>query len=160
MRPWRRYTSLSNGQVAFFSAHRTMNEDRSEIWTVTVAVADHPKQARMAFGPEGMERYRKGRSLCQSTTGRCGLEGLVALKVSFLEFVQWVKQREKEYVWVDVYPYDIRRKRLYKRFLTPLGFEWSREAWLDEPGDSEDQLNCNGRFSNCFPARKGESLDD
>jgi hypothetical protein len=127
---YRKYAELSNGQVAMIECHRDGNLHKCETWTVAVIIGHHRKECRRAMR-RGFARMNKGRTACDVSTGKCGLEGLRVIKALLEEFTLWVDGAGKK-VNIVCTPYDDKRKRAYK-YLLRMGYWWHEESqsyWL------------------------------
>lgn len=118
---YRKYTQLSNGQVAMLQAKRTHNFSGHETWVVAIAIGDTRKVCRQTFRGQ---YARKGASF--SSTGRCGLEGMRAIKTLLVGFEEWVMGAGCM-VNIACFPYDEKRKAAY-RYLTRMGYQWYNET--------------------------------
>lgn len=116
---YRKYKTLSNGQVAMFQSYRDYNAWSFERWSCAVTIGDTAKACRMMVRKD-FGRCRRGVHLCEQVTGRVGLEGLIALKAMLKDFTTWVDGRGR-CVNIDCIPYDEARKRLYA-YLLRMGY--------------------------------------
>ena len=128
---WREYKDLSNGQVAMLQAVRVWNANGCEEWQISIAIGNHRKQCRMAIRGTYVRR-RKKRRLCDQTTGRCGLEGMRAIKTLLTEFTTWVDSANCNVNIVCV-PYDTKRKRAYA-YLKRMGYKYIDKGYNCDDG--------------------------
>lgn len=129
---YRRFKVLSNGQVAMFYAKRTFNHRQSTTWELAIVISYSKKHCRMSHR-DAVCRPKRGKFICDLTTGKAGLEGMRAMKAMLTEFMEWLKRHpgSKEHL-VAAHPWDDKRRKAY-RYLERLGFYYFTPPEGEDP---------------------------
>ena len=78
------------------------------------------------------KRKRKSISYLDST-GKCGMSGLILAKSVLVCFIEYIKEITPKDITIQILVQgsDNRRTRIYKRYLTKLGFSYTRTKFQD-----------------------------